>query len=102
MHSSSWVTRLSRKESQIDPLEDQIHPMSLDGLLVPQRLMKKWQTMYDITNHEKINEKILCILRMVNQTRPPWKDANTYQSLDVEEKHPDNPMTRMVELEEAH
>ena len=42
------------------------------------------------------------ILRMVNQTRPPWKDANTYQSLDVEEKHPDNPMTQMVELEEAH
>jgi hypothetical protein len=51
-------------------------------------------------NHEKISEKILYLTPVSQQKKS--RAITTYQSLNVEEEHPNDAMTGTVQLEKVH
>lgn len=55
-------------------------------------------------NNETNNEKMLYCEKRVNETKRKETccEEITYQCLDVEEEHSDDPMTRTIKLEEVH
>lgn len=118
---------LKSQERKIDPLQREVHPVSLwtmsEGsrevlatvvlttVAVPKKMMfwlgsrsimiANVSQMFASANHEKTKLKMLYCISQLARSYMRLLAAGTYQCLDVEEEHANDAVTRTIQLEEV-